>query len=132
MTLLEAAVALFCRTGDPSCVAAVARNVPRIEDLAGAYGVSPPLAVAVCARVSRLGVVRARSLCGASRDPDTSVTATVDALSAAHHRCRSWAGALRVMRYRGRCNGADPRGYVPAVRAIERRLMCAMRTGRRC
>ena len=132
MTLLEAALVIFCRTRDPACVEAVTRNTLMVSELAGAYGVSPVLAVAACAQVSRLGAVRARSLCGAARDLDTDVTATMDALSAAHHRCRAWDGALRVYRYGGRCTGPDPEGYVPQVRAIERRVRCAMRTGRRC
>lgn len=133
MTILEAALVIFCRHRDPACVAAVTRHVPMIAGLADSYGVPPVLAVAVCAQESQLLTVRARSLCGTSGgDPETSATIATDALAGWYHRCRAWDGALRIYRYGGRCTGPDPEGYVAQVRAIERRFRCAMRTGRRC
>lgn len=134
MTLVGAALLIFCRTHDSACVETVTRNVDMIADLAGAYGVDPVLGVAVCAQESRLGTVRAQSLCGTyrARDDETSATVAMDALSAHRRVCRAWDAGLRSYHYNGRCERDDPDEYVRSVRSIERRLRCAMRTGRRC
>lgn len=135
MTLLEAVLLIYCRHHTFACEAVVHEHAPRIADLAGAYGVDPVLAVAVCAQESRVGTVRAQSVCGTphrANDADADTTIAMDALSGHHHRCQSWDGALRMYHYGRGCESADPDGYVHQVRMIERRIRCAMRTGRRC
>lgn len=133
MTLLEAVLLIYCRHHTPACETAVREHAPRIADLAGAYGVDPVLAMSVCAQESRLLTVRAQSLCGTSHaEPETSATIAMDALSGWHHQCRTWDAALRSYHYGRACESTDPDGYVHQVRSIERRIRCAMRTGRRC
>lgn len=134
MTLLEAALAILCRTHAPACVAAVTEAVPLVADTAAAHGVDPVLAVAVCTQESRLLTRPAQSLCGTyrTRDPEASAAVAAHALARWRRRCDSVDSALLVYHYGRGCDALDPDGYVHQVRAIERRLRCAMASGRRC